>query len=154
MPFQKSVNNYPASAVAGDVAGLNPVAYLFPTPVAISTGVTVGAAVWLSATGVVAMTGTGAPAGIVTRVLTGILPSNLEATMTILGGQPVPVVTRGDIYINTGAAAVLGHKVFANLTTGVLTTAAAGSTVAGAVETTFTVRETGTAGEAFLVSNW
>ena len=46
MPFQSTVNTYPAAAAPGARAGLNPMAYLLPVPVAEENGVTVGSAVW------------------------------------------------------------------------------------------------------------
>lgn len=46
MPFQSVVNTYPAAAAPGARAGLNPLAYLLPVPLADEGGVIVGNAVW------------------------------------------------------------------------------------------------------------
>ena len=157
MPFQNTVNMYPAAGVAGDQAGLNPVAYLLPVPVAGEGGVVTGRACWYdpaNTPGRVLNAGTGAPLGIAQRVMTGVIPCNEGATMTILEGHSVAVVTRGDLLVTSAAAVTAGQKVFASLTDGSLTGAAAGATVEGSVETGWTIRESAAAGDIFHISNW
>lgn len=155
MPFQKSVQAYPARGVAGQRAGNNPMAFLFPTPTAGTGGVTVGNFAWPGSTaGTVVAGGTGVPAGLVLRELVEQLPTGLEATMSIAAGQSCAVVVRGDVFVTSTTAAVVGQVAFANLTTGAVSTAAAGATVAGAVETTWKVREAAAVGDVLMISNW
>lgn len=164
MPFQKSVELYPAGGIPGQAAGLNPRAMLLPVPVAGTGGVTVGTAVWPDATnpGVVvnAATGSGdpavypAPLGLVLRDMSGAIPCTDEATMTIPEGQAVPVLVRGDMLVTFAAAVTAGQKVFASVTDGTLSTGAAGATVAGSVETDWIVRDAGAAGEIVHISSW
>lgn len=157
MPLQKTISTYPAAGVAGDQAGLNPIAMLLPTPVAAEGGVITGRAAWYAADKApyeVTNTGTGAPLGIVMRVLTGVIPPLEDATMTILAGMSVAVVRRGDLLVTSAAAVTAGQKVFANTTTGELTGGTAGGTVAGSVETDWIIRESAAAGMVFHISNW
>ena len=97
-------------------------------------------------------TGTGKPLGIVQREKTVRLGADEEATMLIPEGCAVPTVRAGDLIIASGTAAVYGQKVFATLATGQPVTGDAGGTVAGAVESNFSVREAAAADEPFLAS--
>lgn len=162
MPFQQSVNTYPAGGVTGQRAGLNPVAMLLPVPTAGEGGVTVGNAVWLdpdAPTTVIMETAQVAsayppPVGIVVRDMTSTIPCEDEATMQISEGRPVAVAVRGDLLIAAPAAATVGQKIFANYTTGALSLGAAGGSVASSVETDWVVRSAGQAGEIIHISNW
>lgn len=156
MSFQKQVNLYPALAAPGMQAGLNPEVMALPVPLADEDGVVIARAVWPVGgdPALVANEGTGAPLGIVRRVQDGILPVDDEASMIIPAGHPVAVVRRGDLYVISAAAVTAGQKIFANLTTGALTGAAAGATVAGAVETDWRAVTGAAAGDVFLISNW
>lgn len=162
MPFQQSVNTYPAGGVTGQRAGLNPVAMLLPVPTAGEGGVTVGNAVWLdpdAPTTVIMETAQVAsayppPVGIVVRDMASIIPCAGEATMQIEAGRPVAVAVRGDLLIAAPAAATVGQKVFANYTTGALSLGAAGGSVASSVETDWVVRSAGQTGDIIHISNW
>lgn len=155
MGFQKHVSMYPAPGVPGQQAGLNPVAYLLPVPVAGEGGVLTGNAVWYDTQpGSVKNAGTGAPLGIAQRVMTGLIPPTEEATMTILAGHSVAVVVRGDLLVSSAGTVTAGQKVFANLATGALTGGTAGGTVEGAAETDWIIRESAAAGDVFHISNW
>lgn len=162
MPFQQSVNTYPAGGVTGQRAGLNPVAMLLPVPTAGEGGVTVGNAVWLdpdAPTTVIMETAQVAsayppPVGIVVRDMASTIPCEDEATMQISEGRPVAVAVRGDLLIAAPAAATVGQKVFANYTTGALSLGAAGGSVASSVETDWVVRSAGQAGDIIHISNW
>lgn len=162
MPFQQSVNTYPAGGVTGQRAGLNPVAMLLPVPTAGEGGVTVGNAVWLdpdAPTTVIMETAQVAsayppPVGIVVRDMASTIPCEDEATMQISEGRPVAVAVRGDLLIAAPAAATVGQKIFANYTTGALSLGAAGGSVASSVETDWVVRSAGQAGEIIHISNW
>ena len=162
MPFQQSVNTYPAGGVTGQRAGLNPVAMLLPVPTAGEGGVTVGNAVWLdpdAPTTVIMETAQVAsayppPVGIVVRDMASTSPCEDEATMQISEGRPVAVAVRGDLLIAAPAAATVGQKVFANYTTGALSLGAAGGSVASSVETDWVVRSAGQTGDIIHISNW
>lgn len=162
MPFQQSVNTYPAGGVTGQRAGLNPVAMLLPVPTAGEGGVTVGNAVWLdpdAPTTVIMETAQVAsayppPVGIVVRDMASTIPCADEATMQIEAGRPVAVAVRGDLLIAAPAAATVGQKVFANYTTGALSLGAAGGSVASSVETDWVVRSAGASGDIIHISNW
>lgn len=162
MPFQQSVNTYPAGGVTGQRAGLNPVAMLLPVPTAGEGGVTVGNAVWLdpdAPTTVIMETAQVAsayppPVGIVVRDMASTIPCEDEATMQISEGRPVAVAVRGDLLIAAPAAATVGQKIFANYTTGALSLGAAGGSVASSVETDWVVRSAGQAGDIIHISNW
>ena len=162
MPFQQSVNTYPAGGVTGQRAGLNPVAMLLPVPTAGEGGVTVGNAVWLdpdAPTTVIMETAQVAsayppPVGIVVRDMASTIPCEDEATMQISEGRPVAVAVRGDLLIAAPAAATVGQKVFANYTPGALSLGAAGGSVASSVETDWVVRSAGQTGDIIHISNW
>ena len=162
MPFQQSVNTYPAGGVTGQRAGLNPVAMLLPVPTAGEGGVTVGNAVWLDPDApptVIMETAQVAsayppPVGIVVRDMASTIPCEDEATMQISEGRPVAVAVRGDLLIAAPAAATVGQKVFANYTTGALSLGAAGGSVASSVETDWVVRSAGQTGDIIHISNW
>lgn len=162
MPFQQSVNTYPAGGVTGQRAGLNPVAMLLPVPTAGEGGVTVGNAVWLdpdAPTTVIMETAQVAsayppPVGIVVRDMASTIPCEDEATMQTSEGRPVAVAVRGDLLIAAPAAATVGQKVFANYTTGALSLGAAGGSVASSVETDWIVRSAGASGDIIHISNW
>lgn len=95
-----------------------------------------------------------APLGIVRRGLTGQIEGMEEATNVIAAGCPVPVVQRGDLYVVSSSSVTLGQHVFASKTDGSLIGGSAGATLEGYVETDWEVRQSATAGNAFLISNW
>ena len=156
MPFQKQVNLYPAAGAPGMQAGLNPMAMALPVPLAATGGVIIGHFVWpvSGSPDQVTTTGTGQPLGIVRRVQDGVIPSGAEASMTISAGRPVPVVIKGDLLVVSAAPATAGQKVFAVLATGLIVAGAAGATIAGAIETTWRIVTSASAGDVFQISNW
>lgn len=157
MSFQKVVNLYPAGGINGQHAGLNPVVYVLPVPVAGKGGVITGHACWHdpdNTPGRVLNKGTGAPLGIALRLQTGIIPCDEGDTVTLPEGHSVAVVTRGDLLVTAAAAVTAGQKIFAKLADGSLSGAAAGAKVDDYVETGWTVRESAAAGEIFHISNW
>lgn len=156
MPFQKQVQDDIPRGVPGQRYGGNPVSHVLPTPRAGDSGVLVGNFVWLDpsdATGrTVINSGVGKPLGIAQREKHVRLGTDEEATLLIPAGYPVPVVQAGDLIIVSGTVAAPGQKVFAKLSTGEASTAAAGVSVAGAEESNFSVREAAAVGEPFLAS--
>ena len=151
MATQKQVGGI-ALGVPGTLYGHNPATFYLPTPIAGAGGVTIGNFVWPDAEGAMVNKGTGTPSGVVVRVRVQPLPSDEDATMLIPAGHAVPVLVRGPIILASASAASIGQKVFASLTTGAVSTAAAGATVEGHVETEFTVRTSAAAGAHFVAS--
>lgn len=164
MPFQKTVNITQAPAVAGDFASTNPRHSAVASPdggafVAGPNGVTAGLFCWAdTATNkVLSNAGTGLPLGFLHRNLQASIVTYLtEFGSTYLPNSAVgELFNGGDFFVlNAGStAAAIGQKVFANNTTGVATTAAAGATVAGSTETQFWVHSIAAAGELLIMSN-
>ena len=154
---QKTVNMYPAAAVQGDRASQNPFTY---TPLNYIAGapITTGTFVWLSSEETmpqqVLNTGTGAPLGFVERILDHFLYDlTEEGSLVIPQGGRVTVAMRGDFYIPANTTVTVGMAVFANLTTGAATFAAAGSTQSGSVETAYRAMTPGAEGDMILISN-
>ncbi|GAN69298.1 structural cement protein Gp24 [Acetobacter orleanensis] len=163
MAFQTQINTQPAPGLPGAFASLNPTA-TFPAGegalVAAAGGCTIGAFGWVQADGrsvanAPANGATTAPDGFVHRDLTGQISSLFdESTQIIPQGFPVSLFTAGDFWASTTTAATPGQAVFASTTNGSLSTAAAGSTVSGAVQTRFYVASACAAGELVKTSSW
>jgi hypothetical protein len=156
MPFQKSVNTYPAPANAGDFASSNPRASVVSPEsgfVAATGGVTVGRFAWATGT-TVANTGAGAPTGFVHRDQQASITTYLaESGNAVLQGQPVTLMSIGDYWFTANTnAAVVGQKVFAKLTDGSTQTGAAGAIISGFVETPFVVSQACLTGELAVMS--
>lgn len=161
MGFQTQVNLQPAPGVEGDFATANPRASL-PTPegalVAGSGGVTIGQFAWVQADGRTVKNspaaGSPAPDGFVHREQQGLITTYLsESSMLIPEGFPVTLMTSGDYYDKaTVAGATKGQKAFAKLTDGTMQAAAAGATVAGYVETAFSITVGAAVGELAIIS--
>ncbi len=151
MSFPTSVNQQPSPGVEGSRASANPVLSYVTGPsglVSAPIGVTIGRFGWaipsaIDAYGVtpevVYNTSVGVAAGLprTPNGFVGNLQQGLntvylsEAGMTMLPGQNMGLHTRGDFWArNTLAVAAKFNKVFANMLTGQITTAAAGATVA------------------------
>jgi len=139
--FQTVVNTQPAPAVAGDFADSNPRASVNAGPgglVSGAAGVVVGRACWLSASQIdpdnaptiVNSFGSGPIAGIVPRrQQTGIITYLADASMVILQGFQMEVISRGGMWVkNDGSSqALYGQKAYADFTTGKFSFAASGS---------------------------
>lgn len=158
MPFQRQVNTNQAPAIAGDSASLNPRSTLLAGESALVTGaagVTVAAFAWATAAGIVSNTGTGAPSGFVGRENQAMITVFLaEGSNLIPQGQPITLFTSGDFWAVSNTAATIGQKVFASLTTGSVSTGAAGATIAGSVETKWFVGSAGAVGELIKITTW
>jgi hypothetical protein len=138
--WQQQVYNSPAQAVAGDFASTNPVFTYDAGPgglVAGAAGVTIGRFAWVyppldpnSAPTTALNSGAGPVTGFVHREQQGLNSTFLSnAGMTILSGLMVTLFTGGDFWaVNSGSAqALIGQKAFANLNTGLVSFAAAGT---------------------------
>ncbi|EEH6765924.1 hypothetical protein GZ442_004604, partial [Salmonella enterica] len=105
--------------------------------------------------GVAANKGTGAPAGFVPRDGQASIVEWLAGdSNTIYPGRECTLMVSGDFWALTTTAATVGQKVFASLTTGEIATGVAGATMAGFVETGFTVAQAAAAKEVIKISTW
>lgn len=174
MPFQTAVpGRFLAPAVAGDQASQNRSSSYDAGPGALvvdPTGLIVGRFAWVDTTGVYARNfGTGPVAGFVRRDMMGLNTVYLlEGSMGLLPGTEATLMTSGDFWVvNSGAAVTYTPgtilKAFANNATGpnagLITFAAPGATVAGAVETKWFLSGlaqggTGAAGELVKISSY
>ena len=145
--FQTQVYSQPAIGVAGDFASANPYFTYDAGPgglVAGASGVSVGRFAWVTppldpnnAPTVANNFGFGPVAGFVHRSLQGLNTVFLsQASQLIPKGLPVTLMTGGDFdVVNDGTLqATIGQKAFANLLTGKVQFAAAGSNPGGATD--------------------
>jgi hypothetical protein len=161
--FQQSVNVTQAPAVAGDFASANPRASVLSVPggfVAGTGGVTIGRFAWMdTATNTILLnSGTGAPSGFIHRAMEGTNFTYFQGASSMVIPQGFPVgecFNAGDFFVkNDGAGAVtVGLKAFASNTTGQVSFAAAGGTVAGSTETKWFAMSQGAAGELVKMSS-
>ena len=163
--FQRQVNLTQAPAVAGQVASVNPRHSALTVEggfCAGANGATVGLFAWTAndTNGVPRLlnnTGSGLPTGIVIRTEQAIITTYLtEFGNTIPSGFPAgDIINGGDVWVNNAGAgaATVGMKAFANLTTGVISFAAAGATVAGSIETKFYAATAGAASELIKMTD-
>lgn len=162
MAFQTLINRENTFGIQGDLAN-GQVPHYTPTTPRVDTGATVdcGDFVWVTDTNgasVCSKAGTGAPDGIVQRVLDATLPCNQDATITYPAGHAVSVVNWGDMFVKTTDSATVGNVLFVNNTTGAITNDAAGSTVSGATETGWVIKSLANnaadaSGSVVIVSN-
>lgn len=143
--FQSVVNVTPAPAVSGDFASANPRMAVLAGPgglVAGINGVIVGNFAWVGSDGKTAQsfgTAPKAPDGFVQRALQATITNILtqQASMTILGGNPVTLFNEGDFWaLNTGpGACAINDAVYATYGTGAITTgsAATGASATGSI---------------------
>lgn len=162
MPFPNMINITQAPGVAGDFATYNPRSAVPSVPggwIAGTNGLTIGLFAWADTTTgtTLSNTGSGVPTGFVHRNQQALLTVYLtEYGMTIPAGMAVgDIFNGGDFFVkNAGAAAVtVDMKAFANLTTGVVSFAAAGATVSGSIETKWYAMSAGAVGELVIISN-
>lgn len=161
--FQTQANLQQAAAVAGDFASANPRASVVAhegTLVAGASGVTVANFAWATAAGLVSNAGAGKPTGFVHRRQGSALITTYlaEGSNLIPQGFEVTLMKTGDYWATINvAAASIGQKAFASLTTGAMQPGNAGATISGYVETDFTITGfavggTGAVGELAVIS--
>ncbi|STD96471.1 Uncharacterised protein [Escherichia coli] len=73
---------------------------------------------------------------------------------TIYPGRECTLMVSGDFWALTTTTATIGQKVFASLATGEIATGAAGTSMAGFVETWFSVASAAAAKEVIKISTW
>lgn len=160
MGLQKQVNLYRAAGVQGDKATPNQSIY-FPKQMVAEGDVTVGTFVFYGtdASKQASNSKTGGTAadliGFVERVINyANYDVTSEGTLIVPNKSTLTIAMCGDYWATATTAATPRQKVFVNPTTGAISTAAAGETVSGAVETPWTVIQGGEAGTPILISNW
>lgn len=160
MGLQKQVNLYRAAGVQGDKATPNQSIY-FPKQMVAEGKVTVGTFVFYGtdASKQASNSKTGGTAadiiGFVERVINyANYDVTSEGTLIVPNKSTLAIAMCGDYWATATTAATPRQKVFVNPTTGAISTATAGRTVEGAVETPWTVIQGGEAGTPILISNW
>lgn len=160
MGLQKQVNLYRAAGVQGDKATPNQSIY-FPKQMVAEGDVTVGTFVFYGtdASKQASNSKTGGTAadliGFVERVINyANYDVTSEGTLIVPNKSTLTIAMCGDYWATATTAATPRQKVFVNPTTGAISTAAAGGTVEGAVETPWSVIQGGEAGTPILISNW
>lgn len=154
MPFQKEVHSDMCPGLPGASAGAEPAISITRQA---GEAITIGRAVWPKPgddTTVMA-SGTGPVAGIAMLTKTGTITGHLaEATDVIQVGEAISILERGPLFAVLTNNAVAKQAVYANTANGSLKADDAGQTVAGHVETKFTVRRGGTAGSIVTITSW
>lgn len=153
--FQQQVNVQPAPGVLGDFCDRNPRSTVLAGPgglVAGASGVTVGRFAWATypadgdgSPAIVNNFGTGPVTGFVHREQQALITTYLaDASLVVPQGFPVTLFSQGGFWaLNSGATeAQNGMKAFANIATGAVTFAAAGTISGGASGATSAVVST------------
>lgn len=162
MGLQKQVNLYRAAGVQGDKATPNQSIY-FPKQMVAEGDVTVGTFVFYGTDASKQASNTNTKTGATAADLVGFVERVInyanydvtsEGTLIVPNKSTLTIAMCGDYWATATTAATPRQKVFVNPTTGAISTAAAGETVSGAVETPWTVIQGGEAGTPILISNW
>jgi len=159
--FQQSVNLQQAPAVAGDFASANPRSSVVGHEGTFVAGSDLAVARFgWEVNGIVTNAGTGVPTGFLhRRQASALITTYLAETGNLVPpGFEVTLMKDGDYWVTiTVTAAVKGNKVFASLTTGQIQPGAAGATIAGYIETPWSIASfptggTGAVGELAVMS--
>lgn len=139
--IDSQVHQYFAEGIPGRLVNENPHVYTVLNYLA-GGEVKIASFVWLNSDDNprVVNTGTGVPFGFVTTLYDYYIRNRENDTFMALENERVTIVRQADIWAQSAAAVTVGQKVFANLTTGAVSTGAAGATVSGAIETSFIVK--------------
>ena len=142
MAFQSSVNQQPAPGIEGGRASDNPISSVVGSFVANSAGVRVGSFAWVTGGTAYSYNYANAlPAGFVMNSQQAFITTwKGRSSMVIPSGVPVQIFDRGDFWAySLYADAAVGQKVFANVFTGKIMPATAGSFPALPAGTTGTI---------------
>ena len=152
--FQNAVNIEPAIGLPGGYAAVNPIVST-PRGYIAKAACKVGGFVWedSEAEGQVNPSGSGLPLGFVVREQNVVMGTNVDYTNEIPAGGTVTVAVEGDFFVQPAASVTKGQKVFASTTTGAVSGASAGATVAGSVETNWEFDTSAGAGEIAIITN-
>lgn len=145
MPWtpQASVGLYRAEGIPGRRINLNPTVHTTLNYIAGET-IRLGTFLWLDTTQDPAVwlnSGTTAPDAFVETVYDYYLCAYSQVGVdTAPAGSRITAINLGEVWAISTTAATVGQTVFANTTDGTVATGAAGSTVAGHVETSWRVK--------------
>lgn len=159
--FQTSVARNLAYGTPGDFATANPyssVPALAGELTAGPAGVTIAAWAWADdTTGVVTSAKPGSNAnrqGFVGLKQRAVITNYLaESGFVVNPGMEITLYNGGDFLVKASATVTIGQKVFASTTTGAITFAAAGATVAGSEEKKFIAMTAGVSGDVIIISD-
>lgn len=157
--FQQNVKVYSGVGQSGAPASNSPIIAAAGGPGAFqagANGLIMSRFAWRNSTNPLLLdnAGTGKPVGFIynnANATIGYLQSN---SMTIPAGREASPVVGGDFWAIATTVATVGQKVFANLTTGLISTGAAGATVAGSIETDWCVASPAAVGDLLIISTW
>ena len=134
--FQKTINNELPLPTPGSFASCNPRQSLISGDsqyTAATGGVTVGAFGWVNGNLIQSYSTGVAPDGIVGNELQAVITTWLaESTYTIPAGLPIVPYSSGDFWLKAVGTVTRGQKVFTDLSTGLMSRAAAAGTTATA----------------------
>ena len=164
MGFPRKVNSSMAIGKPGEKASDNPVSYVAGQTVAGSNGCFASRFAWITAgqtkddiynPATFSNTGTGKPDGFVEALTLQdyINEINSDSTMLIPAGYGVNIAQNGDYFVSVTAGATVGQKVFAKLADGSISTSSAGATLAGYIETDWTVTTGADSAGVIIISN-
>lgn len=162
MAFQTNVNIYRGVGQVGHPASAAPIVAYAGGPGAFvvdEAGVSIGTFVFRTAAGSkivtnVAPAADSAPLGFIQNLGQAVIYGTSQNSMLIKGGVEISPKVRGDFWAKSSTVATEGQKVFASVTDGSIATGAAGATVAGHVETEYSVSHGAAVGELIIISSW
>lgn len=162
MPFQSEVKIYRGVGQVGQPASASPIVAFAGGPGAFRAdkdGVMIASFVFRSAPGSKMLTNKAPsedakPLGFIQNLAQAIINYRESQSMKIASGVEVSPKVAGDFWAKSSTVAVEGQKVFASLTDGSIATDAAGATVAGHVETEWTVSQGAAIGDLIIISSW
>lgn len=146
--FQKTVNDELPLPTPGSFASCNPRHSLVSGDsqyVAAVGGVTVGGFGWVNGNTIQSFSSGGKPDGFIANALQALITTFLsETTYTINPGMPVTPFGSGDFWAKMVGVATRGNKIFTDLSTGLISRAAAAGTAAtvGGTSTASTIAGT------------
>lgn len=160
--FQQSVNIYRGVGQVGHPASTSPIIAAAGGPgafKAVSSGVTIATFVFRDANDPtivtnVAPAATTKPIGFVQNLGQAILGYGESNSMLIRGGTEISPKVGGDFWAKSSTAATAGQKVYASTADGTLSTAKAGETVDGHIETDWYVSLGAAVGSLIIISTW
>lgn len=135
--FPNTVQTQPALAVEGMRASTNPIINILAGDSALvagTGGVIVGRFAWVDSTDTTVLnSGTGAPSGFIMNNLQAAISTFTdESSLIVPAGRGITVMSQGDFWVRCANASTRGQKIFASLTDGRASSAAAGATIAAA----------------------
>lgn len=159
MSFQNQVERYSGVGQEGQPASNSPIIAAAGGPGAFqagANGLIMARFAWRNATNpkLLDNTGTGKPVGFVYNNANATIDYLQSNSMTIPSGREASPIVGGDFWAKSTTVATVGQKVFAALADGTISTAAAGATVADAVETDWYVASPAAIGDLLIISVW